>query len=64
MAPLHRVRKLEKYLSTRDVAYLFKRSGKWVRDHKDMFTHRRKINRDLEYELTSVLEVYWKQEEE
>jgi hypothetical protein len=58
--PLHRIRLLEKHLSTKEVALVLCKSTSWVRIHKNLFDWKRKGRRNLKYELTSVIQVYWK----
>jgi hypothetical protein len=58
-AALNRLRQLDIYVSSEKAATMVGKSVRWVQDNKERFKYRRKNQkRNLEYELTSVLQVW------
>jgi hypothetical protein len=55
---LHRVRMLGIYISTAQVACIVEKSTRWVRLNRDKFLVD-DSNRNLKYELSTVLEYYF-----
>lgn len=56
---LNRLRQLDIYVSSEKAATMVGKSVRWVQENKDKFNYKRKNQkRNLEFEITSVLQVW------
>ncbi len=60
LPPLHRVRKLGKTLSSKEVAELLGKSPSWPRKNRDLFITEHE-GKNLKFEMSSVLEYHFKE---
>lgn len=56
--PLHRVRMVQIFLSTSQVANILQKSPSWPRKNTHLFITKR-VGRNIKYELSTVLEYYF-----